>query len=372
MLSFWEKDSFVKYDVIIVGAGITGLSTAASLKEKRPDLSILVLERGLLPTGASTKNAGFGCFGSLTELLSDLETMSETDMLGLVEMRWKGLDKTRTRLGDKNIDYQNNGGYELFFEHDERLNQLDRLNSLLSDIFDKPVYGRTDSLVKKFGFGKTQHLIFNRFEGQLHTGKLIKSLWQYCNQLGIQVITGAEVLAINSNDQFVEITTAEMTRKAKKVAICTNAFTNKIITKKKDIEPGRGLVMAVSPSSTPQFQGTFHYDEGYYYFRNYQDKIIFGGGRNIDKPSENTTSFDINDQIQKKLIHDLENIIIPGQSYDITDVWTGIMAFGPNKSPIIEQLEDNIYLGVRLGGMGVAIGSQVGEALAMQMILNSF
>jgi len=62
-LSVWEKESFVQYDVVIVGAGITGLSTAASLIEQRPELKILVLERGLLPTGASTRNAGFACDG---------------------------------------------------------------------------------------------------------------------------------------------------------------------------------------------------------------------------------------------------------------------------------------------------------------------
>ena len=77
MISLWEKRSLISYDIIIIGAGITGLSTAASLKEKNPKLNILVLERGLLPTGASTKNAGFACFGSLTELRNDLKVLGE-------------------------------------------------------------------------------------------------------------------------------------------------------------------------------------------------------------------------------------------------------------------------------------------------------
>ena len=32
-LSFWEHQSFLKYDYVIVGSGIVGLSTAAHLKE---------------------------------------------------------------------------------------------------------------------------------------------------------------------------------------------------------------------------------------------------------------------------------------------------------------------------------------------------
>ncbi|CAN5175283.1 hypothetical protein BH23BAC1_BH23BAC1_40990 [soil metagenome] len=55
MLSIWEHQSFLKYDFIVIGAGIVGLSTAISLRELNPKASILILERGVLPIGASTK-----------------------------------------------------------------------------------------------------------------------------------------------------------------------------------------------------------------------------------------------------------------------------------------------------------------------------
>src|SRR5271154_267438 len=99
MLSFWEKQSLLNYDIIIIGSGIVGLSTAISIKEKAPRKRIMVLERAVLPTGASTKNAGFACIGSLTEILDDLKKMSEDEVLQLVDLRLKGLLKLRTRLG---------------------------------------------------------------------------------------------------------------------------------------------------------------------------------------------------------------------------------------------------------------------------------
>jgi hypothetical protein len=40
------------------------------------------------------------------------------------------------------------------------------------------------------------------------------------------------------------------------------------------------------------------------------------------------------------------------------------MGMGSTKNPIVEQLSDNVYCGVRLGGMGVAIGSLIGQELA--------
>ena len=79
--SLWEKESFYSHsDVIIAGSGFTGLWSAYYLKKKHPRLSITVIDRGIIPTGASTRNAGFACFGSVTELIKDTAMMGEERM----------------------------------------------------------------------------------------------------------------------------------------------------------------------------------------------------------------------------------------------------------------------------------------------------
>ena len=98
----------------IIGSGIVGLSAALALLDRQPQLSVAVIERGVLPEGASTRNAGFACFGSMTELLDDLETMPESDVFALVERRFKGLQRLRKRVGDDNLRYEGLGGYEIF------------------------------------------------------------------------------------------------------------------------------------------------------------------------------------------------------------------------------------------------------------------
>ena len=40
------------------------------------------------------------------------------------------------------------------------------------------------------------------------------------------------------------------------------------------------------------------------------------------------------------------------------------MGVGQQKNTIVKQLGSNVYCGVRLGGMGVAIGSLIGKELA--------
>src|ERR1044072_9180530 len=156
MLSYWEQKEFICYDYCVLGAGITGLSTACELAEREPTAKILVLERGLLPSGASTKNAGFACIGSLSEKLHDLELMGQQAFLQLIENRWQGLGLLRARLADHNTDYQNHGGYELVLtkQNASFINRLDEMNRLLEPIIGSHTFSVRNELINAFGFNK--------------------------------------------------------------------------------------------------------------------------------------------------------------------------------------------------------------------------
>jgi glycine/D-amino acid oxidase-like deaminating enzyme len=105
-------------------------------------------------------------------------------------------------------------------------------------------------------------------------------------------------------------------------------------------------------------------DKGYYYFRNIGDRILFGGGRNLDFEGEATSEFGETELIQNRLEKVLKEVILPHQEFKIEHRWSGIMGLGTTKNPIVEALSENVYCGVRLGGMGVAIGSLIGNELA--------
>ncbi|MEM8894234.1 MAG: FAD-binding oxidoreductase [Bacteroidota bacterium] len=367
MLSFWEKQSYLQYNYVVIGAGITGLSTGISIKEQDANATVAVIERGVLPTGASTKNAGFACFGSLTELLSDISAMGEDEMLKLVEARWKGLELLRSRLGDDAIDLQVKGGYELISQENEScVDQIEYVNALLESHFPSGVFVLRDDLIDKFGFNstRTQHLIFNPFEGQIDTGRMMRSLQAKAQKLGIDILVNTMVEELGEGQ--VEIKGNDgtsLTVKTDQVAVCTNAFTKSLLPEIK-LNPGRGIVLVTKPLENLPFEGTFHMNEGYDYFRDYYGRLIYGGCRDIAMEKETTDQFGVNDTILEELKHRLEEVILGHNEFEIDHVWSGIMAFGQDKRPVVSRIDPYTVAGVRLGGMGVALGSLIGQQLA--------
>ncbi|MGH2642535.1 MAG: NAD(P)/FAD-dependent oxidoreductase [Chitinophagaceae bacterium] len=377
MQSFWETQSFFHYDVIVIGSGITGLSTAISLKEKNSDLQIAVLERGLIPAGASLRNAGFACIGSFTEILDDLERMPERKILELMHLRKEGLKLLRKRLGDEAIGYQENGSYELIMEDElPLLTQLDKINHLLYPVLQGDAYSLCNEKIRGFSFNQNSvhALILNHYEGELNTGKMMKSLIQKTIRLGIELKTGCEVESIREQKEEVIITVKDKDEKnllqfiASEVAVCTNAFTKKILPDI-DLQPGRGQVLITEAVSWLPFKGIFHFDKGYYYFREINGRVLFGGGRNSDFEGETTTDPVLNESIQQMLEDKLNSLILPERRIKISQRWAGIMAFGKDKFPVIKKYSDHVFIAGRMGGMGIAIGSKAGEMLAEMMII---
>lgn len=365
-LSFWELRSWLTdIDFCIVGSGITGITCALEIKEKNPKARILILERGVFPQGSSTKNAGFACFGSITEILDDLRTHTPEEVQNLVSQRFTGIGLLRNRLGDRALDFQQWGGYEIFLEQEkeilnEALDQLDFINDLL-----KPVFKSYPFVLHKNTFGLSgvlPELICNPFEGQIDTGRTMDALIAVAHQKSIQIVNGVRFSGFEDIGKGVQIRTEHFEFIARKLILATNGFAGSQTGL--EVLPARAQALITAPISNLKVKGSFHLDSGYYYFRNIGNRLLFGGGRNLDKIGETTEEFGETALIQEELERLLRDIILPAVDYKIEYRWSGIMGVGPQKNPIIQAISPNVVCGVRLGGMGVALGSHVGAQLA--------
>ena len=364
--SYWElKQYFTEFDLVVIGAGIVGLSSAISYKNKNKKAKILILERGLLPNGASTKNAGFACFGSSSELLDDLSKNNSETVWETVLMRWQGLQILRKRLGDKGIDLNLWGGYELFDSKENKIKSLEKIKDLNKEIYQHLGLKNCFSEYPKnnFGFKNTKGIILNKYEGQIDTGLMMQNLLLLAQKKGITVLNNIEIKAINDLGGKVELKSINGVFKAKKVVVATNGFANELL-KINNINPARAQVLITKPISQLKIKGTFHYQEGYYYFRNIKNRLLFGGGRNINLKKEATSEIGLNSKIQNHLEYLLKTMILPNTVFEIEHRWSGIMGVGNEKKPIIKPISNNVIAAVRMGGMGIAIGSKVGEIVA--------
>lgn len=368
-LSYWEQNTWLSnIDFAIIGSGIVGLSCALSLRERYPEKKIVVFEKGMLPSGASTKNAGFACFGSISEILEDLKTHSEQEVIQLIKNRVEGLQLLRKNLGDVQIDFQQLGGYEVFTENDTELYETCVKNISYINKFLKSVFANENDVFSakndSFSFKKVQKtLVFNRLEGQLDTGKMMQGLLQKCSKKGVLVLNNAEITSFSAeNDEILLKMNTDVAFSAKKVCIATNGFAKQFL--EADLQPARAQVLITKPIPNLHIKGTFHLDKGYYYFRNIHNRILFGGGRNLDFKTEETSQLGLTPLVQNELERVLKTTILPNTPFEIDTRWSGIMGVGKQKKPVIKEVQPNVYCGVRLGGMGVAIGSSVGKELA--------
>ena len=383
-VSVWEQSTyFAPKDLVIVGCGFVGLWTAYEAIQKNPKLNITILERGVIPSGASTRNAGFSCFGSVSELMYDVQLMGEAAMLETVKMRYDGLQRIQKVFKAKEIDYNQWGGYELFegkksknssndlYDISKLENDIAYLNKILAPALKTPkkngkylpIYTNASKEIKKLGFQGIEALVFNQMEGQLNSAKLVLALQKAVQAKGVQILFSTEVKKFKSHKKGVTITTnLDAPLETKQFIICTNGFAKQLMPSL-DVVPARGQVFVTEPIKNLKFKGCFHFDEGYFYFRNLGNRLLLGGARNADFKNEKTYSLDTSDTIQKVLEKFMMERILPKGSKKpkIELRWSGTMGMGKIKKPIIEQLQPNVYCAVRMSGMGVAIAPIVAQ-----------
>lgn len=357
--SWWEREVMAHpRDLIIVGSGITGLSTALFYKKMHPDADVLVLDRGFWPTGATGRNAGFACFGSAGELLDDLSNEDEAGVRDRLRLRLEGLELLKSELGEKEIGFEMTGGYEIFDSSDdphyrETLRELHRFSGWVEEITGVPnSYEQRDIN----GFVS----IFNELEGYIHSGKMLRRLTERVMASGIEIRWNTPVSSVEANRVVLQ---DGLELQASSVMCAVNGYSSMLLGETM-VKPARGYVLVSNQLKKMTWKGTCHYNMGYVYFRDLGDRLLIGGARDVDKAGEESTENEINPKIKQWLVDFVNDKLGIDPDWRIEQEWTGVMGFGATKTPEMKKLNNGVYHAAGLGGMGVAIGMKVGEKMA--------
>lgn len=329
-----------------------GASIALFYKEKFPDHDVIIADRGYAPYGASTRNAGFACIGSISEHLADIQKAREETVINRIERRWNGLQLLRKTIGDDNMDYIHTDGFEIFTDEKkfkQSNDQIGWMNEILEDrLGEKDVYSSTEY--------QGYPAIKNRLEGAINSGKMMRYLHDKLSKAGVRVWWNCPVTSVKSNQAILN-DSFDIT--PKKIVLAVNGFISNL--KDISVKSARGFIFITKPIKNFKWKGIFHYNEGYVYFRDLGDRLLMGGGRDQAIHEETTDQFGTNQAIKKYLTSFTENVLKVPSDFEIDMEWSGIMGMTENKEPIIKEVESNVWAAVGLSGMGIAIGMQVAK-----------
>lgn len=327
----------------------------------------MILEKDLISAAASSKNAGFTCFGSPTELLDDLKNTDEELVWQNFKDRYDGLQKLFNWLNPRHLCHSRLGSWDLIQDPkitDEVRGKMDYLNTQAEQAIGiKDVFSEDEDSMKRFRFKNVQTSFRNRMEGQLDTSALFSMMEESLEEKCIDKLRGIHVSSFQTQQDEVILQTNVGEFRTEQLLIASNGFAKDLLPEE-DVAPARAQVLITCPIKKLKPQGTFHLDRGYYYFRNIDDRLLLGGGRQLDIQEETTTSMEQTAKIQNALEHLLKTTILPDTPFEVEHRWSGIMGVGANKKPIVKRINDRVICAVRMGGMGVALGTAVGQKAA--------
>lgn len=383
--SYWEvRGTLEANDVVVVGAGIVGLTAATAWKRAMPRASVLVVDSDAFSGGGTTRNAGFACFGSPSELAADREVLGDARALELVRMRVEGLEMLRNRFGDEALGYVGCGSHELLGVEGGSgpgpgpgggdgwtAARLDELNDWIAPVTGSGrafEWREPRDVARRLGVDadRVGGLIAIPAEGALETDRLAAALEGEARAAGVKIVRGIRVAWVEPGAAGVRWhahrsgtpPSEGTTCAAGTLLVANNAFAGQLLgdsgLQVPDVAPIANRVLVTHPIPGWTTEGTFHAESGYLYARAIGNRLLVGGGRHWVPDGRD---------------HDARLLewagrVWPGvRSATPSYAWNGTLGIGAAREPILTTWAPGIHVAVRLGGMGVAIGTALGESL---------
>lgn len=276
----------ISADLLIIGAGFTGLWTALLAKEENPGRDIVLLEAGKAAIGASGRNGGF-MDASLTHGFLNGQARWPHEIKSLHALGVKNLADIEQALTRYNIecDYQRTGEIDIATE------------PYLLDMFHQII-----ELAKPYGIDfqfldrdQIQRVVkspiflggIKRFDSSIvNPAQLAWGLRKACLDLGVRLHENTPVTKLIEENNHVIVHAPHGQVRARYVALATNAFPPLLKRISYYIVPVYDYVLMTEPLSASQresigWRGREGLSDGnnqFHYFRTTEDGRILWGG----------------------------------------------------------------------------------------------
>jgi gamma-glutamylputrescine oxidase len=331
--SMWLKSKIVtknkfdpskKYDVIIIGAGIAGLSCAYWLQKSSKN--ILVVDRGPLGIGASGRNAGFLTGGSINYFAYLLKTFRQDKALEKWSFTTNNVKSFKEEFDLSECEFIQGGTISLF-DKDDDIEELYQATKILKNNgFDVEI---TQDYFNREGIHIKTDAMYDPYKVLVHLYQSLESKVDFAFDTEV---THVDKNTIQTNDHNK--------LQATKVIMATNYSLTQFLDL--PIKPQRSQIAYYECDNSKIDSLNFFIPSKRIYFRKYQDGIIIGGLRMLDPETENTGNLGLNEGIQEALRLQCEELF--GES-KLNKAWSGIMGFTEDEQPLLGEKNGIYYLG---------------------------
>ena len=354
-------------DVCIIGAGLSGISSALYLSKINPSLNIVILEKNKVGWGASGRNGGQLLHSYSGENYSGQKHTQE-EIKTLWQFTLEAVREVKKNIKDLNIQCDLIEGYiqaAVNKSHDEELKKyVDQLQTEYN--YESARYLSKSQMEQYFESPYYKSAMYDSECGQIHPLNyclgLAKELLKNKN---CKIFEDTGVISYNSQNKVTINTEKNINIKADKLIICCNAYIgdlNKSLRRK--IMPVKTYVSAFTQIPKKELDKYFRKpitvgDMLFVlnYFRlDSNNNLIFGGGVSYSNIDPINLELSLKKSIRK---------ILPGlEKFKAWCTWSGHVAITVNRFPHIGSIDNNIFFAQGYSGHGLAITTMVGKMLA--------
>jgi len=354
----------IETDVVIIGAGFTGISSSYHLQER--GVSTVVLEQYTVGAGASGRNGGMMNTGyklSASELIKKfgVEEAKRLDQYAL-----DCNEAVKSIAAKHQIDCNvKQVGHIGLARSERKLNAFEKTQELVDKHFNRKIHVLKGAEIQE----ELQSEYFNAayydpLSYHFHPLNYVRGLAEVTTSLGAQIYEQSKAMNIKKQGQKFIVKTDQGEVHANELIYATDGYSGKIVKElHKGVFPLASFIIATEPLSEQVINELIPNDRNLYdtinltnYFRRTPDNRIIYGGSGIGYPAKM--------KYKEELITLLTNVYPQLTGTKIDYFWGGIIGATVDKFPVIGKTEDGAYYSVGYTGHGAAQSTLHGKLLA--------
>lgn len=366
-VSIWQQarhEQEAVYDVIVVGGGIIGCSTAYWLSRRQPSLRVALLEARTLGAGASGRNAGFVLQGTHTDYRSGMDRYGERTARRLWNFTRENRDLLAKELRGTAFDWRSDGSLTAAGSaaEEERLRAgLPHLRTAgVPAIYLDP--DEANARVRASGFHGGLFVTSGAVVDPLRLVRHIAAKSE------ADVHTLHPVEGIAWRDSGVRLDTPKQRFRADRVVLAMGPSLPELVPSTSAfVRPVRAQMLATAPAEAHDIPVPVYSHGGGFYVRQLDDgRVLAGGGRHPHRDAEETSTDATTPAVQATIERYLHTYFPWTQSLPIAQRWSGTMGFSPDERPVVGRVPDhpNGLFATGFTGHGIGYGFRMGRLLA--------